>query len=712
MHNMNAKDNWIWLDEDIYPDNKTTVYSALLSEDEIKRNGNYCVAEFKKEYFFEKTVTRAKLYFSADTAFRLTLNGKLLATGPIPVGGDFLFNDTPRPSHYKTEVDIPLNTNKLDFFSSVKLMPVKIYEYSKGRGGFMLSGKLTFSDGTTESISTDCSWLSRKNESYVKPYIFDGTIKSREFSPSKEISDAWHARLLPLFVREERLITPKNGSEIEIRPDKVNSFTLELDKIYAGFLRVKNTGKNVIEIKAECYETLEGSGITESLTLLPGEEYISQELHSAGFITVKAKSFTGDFSFADVSFLNTFYPIKTESVTTTSDKELNYVLSTCRHTLKQCRQLIHLDSPLHCEPLACTGDYYIETLMTAFSFGDMSLAKADVLRTAELLDTHDGRMFHTTYSLIWVLMLYDVYMFTGDKALLFACLSALKKLLKRFESYIGENGLIETPPDFMFVDWIYVDSISLHHPPKALGQTCLNIYFYGMLKKAIEIFGILNENVLKKEAEELKESIKTAVNTHLYSKERGLYFEGLNTPTPEELLGEFMPQNTEKRYFACHANILAACFGICNKKTAVRLIDEIMTSDSLGGFQPYFAHFLFEAIYKNGLRDKYTLKLLERWKEPVKECPKGLVEGFLAPDPAYGFDHSHAWGGTPLYSLPKALSGIEIKEPGFKKIALSPSLLGLKSATVKIPTPYGEIILDMKNSKNPDVSIPDGIILC
>ena len=152
-------------------------------------------------------------------------------------------------------------------------------------------------------------------------------------------------------------------------------------------------------------------------------------------------------------------------MTLTSDDALNQVLDTCRHTLKYCRQTLHLDSPKHCEPLACTGDYYIETLMTAFSFGDMSLAKFDVQRTAELLRNNHGRMFHTTYSLIWVRMLLDVYKFTGDKTLLTECEDALIMLLNRFSGYVGDNGLIETPPDYMFVDWIYIDGISMHHPP-------------------------------------------------------------------------------------------------------------------------------------------------------------------------------------------------------------------------------------------------------
>ena len=32
---------------------------------------------------------------------------------------------------------------------------------------------------------------------------------------------------------------------------------------------------------------------------------------------------------------------------------------------------------------------------------------------------------------------------------------ALRLLLKRFSGYLGSNDLLETPPDYMFVDWIF-----------------------------------------------------------------------------------------------------------------------------------------------------------------------------------------------------------------------------------------------------------------
>ncbi|MCQ2463801.1 MAG: hypothetical protein MJ177_10465, partial [Clostridia bacterium] len=153
----------------------------------------------------------------------------------------------------------------------------------------------------------------------------------------------------------------------------------------------------------------------------------------------------------------------------------------CKHTLKICRQSLHLDSTKHQEHLACTGDYYIESLMTLYCFDDFRLSEFDIMRTADWLVDNNGRMFHTTYSLIWVQMLHDVYMITGNKALLTYSEKALDILLDRFAGYMGESGVIETPPDFMFVDWTVIDGYTMHHPPKALGQTVLNAFYYEAL---------------------------------------------------------------------------------------------------------------------------------------------------------------------------------------------------------------------------------------
>ncbi|MBQ7726362.1 MAG: hypothetical protein IJT66_04380 [Clostridia bacterium] len=96
----------------------------------------------------------------------------------------------------------------------------------------------------------------------------------------------------------------------------------------------------------------------------------------------------------------------------------------------------------------------------------------------------------------------------------------------------------------------------------------------------------------------------------------------------------------------------------------------------------------------------------------MADCDKGLVEGFVPPlETHFGFDHSHAWGGTPLYSLPMALLGLRIKKAGFKEISLSPSLLDFSFAKVEIPTPYGDIIVELNKGDKPKIHLPDGIII-
>lgn len=698
--------SWIWLDAEKYPDRQTTV----IYRNSIKDGENYTVAEFKRTYEFSDVPKCIKLRFSADSLFQLYVNGECIATGPACVGGDFIGNERVRENFYAFEKQISTNSSIIEIFARVQMLPERICDYSKGHGGFMLCGAAEMPNGSTEHFSTDESWLARVNIAYMAPRCFALSENEDEFSSAKITPDIWNAKTAPIPPRTENEIIP-SGGKISLRPGEERDITLELDMIYAGFLHIKVEKSVVdgeIDIKARPTETGSG-GSAEHLAFAKSGEYRGFFLHSAGQIRAILKNTSSADAGVSISFISTHYPVRETATIETSDNELDLVLNTCRHTLKICRQTHHLDSPSHCEPLACTGDYYIESLMTMFSFGDMRLAEFDIMRTADMLKRENGRMFHTTYSLIFVKMLYDTYMITGKKELLLYCVDALRLLFARFEGYIGDNGLIETPPDYIFVDWIYIDEMSMHHPPKALGQSCLNMYYFAALECREKIFSALHLCDDAKRCDTKKNDLRRAINTHLFDHERGIYFEGLNTPTDEALLAKYMPQNVSKRYYLKHSNILAACFGVCDDKTSKKLIDMVMTEKIPGDCQPYFLHFLFEAIFRHGLREKYTLKLAERWKAPTLSCPKGLVEGFIEPEPTYRFDHSHAWGGTPLYSVPRALLGLEITEPGMTKIKLDPSLLGLSHAKAELLTPHGTLICEMERGQAPKLQIPKGI---
>ena len=689
------EEHWIWLNSDLYPHVQTCKINGFQPDD-----GKYAVAEFVRSYVYDREIEHVFLCFSGDTEYRLLCNGKLVATGPATVPGDFMCNEEVRPWHYAYQVDLPVHEKHLDFFVRVKLSPCGINEYSKGHGGWMLNGLITFENGTTEKICTDESWLARQNVQYAAPAFFDGSRKLPPYSKAQQIEDIWHAEPAPIRPRTE---TEIEARLIHVAPYEKVKKDFHFTAIYAGMIRLSVRTNTLLRVCVRCLET-DNVSAEEHFIFTENSEYTGLQLYSIGRYQVEIENEGEQSAELTLSICCTHYPVEKCAQTVTSDDELNAVLRQCEHALKHCRQMIHLDSPLHSEPLACTGDYYIETLMTAFSFGDMSLAEFDVLRTAHMLVWQKGIMFHTTYSLIWVLWLYDVYLFTGHRKLLEDCEEALHVLMDRMRSYKGGNGLIETPPSFMFIDWLYLDDISLHHPPKALGQSCLNMFYAAALKRAVLIcheLGNERENVYAQESEQLCR----AINLHLYDAKKGLYCEGLNTPTPPELLGKYMPANVTKRYFRKHANILAAYAGVYQGDMAC-FLNRVLDDDSLGEFQPYFAHFAMEAMNRNGLADRCLLPMCQRWKDAYRDCSKGLQEGFIKPEPTYRFDHSHAWGGTPLWSVPLALSGMKILQPGMKKIALAPQLLGLSHAAVEIPTPYGEIRIEMVQGKATRISSP------
>lgn len=692
--------SWIWLDSKIYPLQQKNNYTVRAKG----KSNSYCVAEFKKSFEFKGNVDYIALSVSADSFFMLYANRKLLGIGPAAAGGDFNLTEA-APKHYANLYKIEHPPKKLELFARVRLNPEVLTDYSRGHGGFCLKAIVVYSDKTVESFETDSTWDSRINGSYCDFGRFDNRLNTHYFAPSLVVKDIWNVENAPIPMLDLNFIKSKE-MPLQIPSLATKSVRINLKKIYGAYPIIKADGKCAVKLILSELENQHEA--EETMYFERADEYVSFKMHSVGTAKLEVKNLSDKPLKIELKFLAPWYPISNEGKFITSNNDFNKIYDVCKHTLKICRQTMHLDSPKHQEPLACTGDYYIETLMTLFCFGDMRLSELDLKRTADILEQNSGVMFHTTYSLIWVQMLLQTFMITGNKELLKYCEKALIMLLDKFESYVGKNNIIDNPPDYMFVDWIVVDGFSLHHPPKALGQTVLNAFYYKALTDAGTIFSFLKNEKQAEYCSRKAKAIKVNINELLFDDEKQLYFDGLLDKESEN--PPFRPKNANQRYYTKYPNILACLYGIADSTTAKSILERIVNND-MPDIQPYFMHYFLSALRKYDLFEKYGLEIINRWSKVVNECDKGLAEGWIKPEESYYFDHSHAWGGTPAYQLPKAITGLEIIEPGMKKIRLTPNLYNLEFANISIPTVYGEITLELKKGESPIIKVPKEIEL-
>ncbi|MBQ8893535.1 MAG: hypothetical protein IJ043_03905 [Clostridia bacterium] len=675
----------IWLDREKHPAYQVSPAMTWLKGEEHR----YAMAEFQRTYTFEKKPCRLRLRVSGDAQYRLYLNGSFIGLGPASAGGDFLMK---KPLSWCFADVYELDCGKdLQFFAQVQLQPQVLTEVTGGRGSFFLEGTVIFADGSKETFSADESWQVRHNPRYADFCIYDETLLPGEWERPEVYEDPRQVLEYPLPHPERSVVYPDIR---QIPLSSGNKIRVEFDRIYSAYPAFTATGP----CKVKLYVT-EGEGLRileETVTLAEAGEYRSFRMHSIGEITLEVLSGEGELY---PYIIYSRYPVKQEGRFECSDEELTKLYEVCKWTLQICRQTLHLDSPRHQELLACTADYYIETMMTAMTYGDLRLAALDIRRTARWLEENDGEMFHTTYSLVWVQWLEFVYQYTAEKELLEDCYPALKILLERFHSYL-EDGVVGKAPSYMFVDWVVTEGYSMHHPPKSLGQTVLNAFYYKALTTAAGLAGIADwpeEKLWAERAAQLKENF----NRLFYDGER--YIDGLpGAVTP----WKFMPQNPPIRHCSRYANALAALYDLAPKKERLIRMAADETVD-LQQVQPYFMHYILQAVTENGLWE--DLHLFDRWRPLIRECEKGLQEGWYKPEPTYSFDHSHAWGGTPAYHLPLIFTGLKMLEPGWKRISLAPRLWGLEYAAVEIPTPYGNITVKQKKGQRPEVTVPKEI---
>lgn len=732
---------WITLNSQVFKNFNQTRTSLF-----APANGVSPQMALLRKTFFLQTLPQALIAkFTGDCKFRLFINGEFVTDGPVEFGGDYGLK-APHNWWFVATQDVTKYFSEGENVICFELLnyPEAMTDFSRGQPGVAFE----LYAGERLILSADSSWLTNINPAYHSATEYVQYEGIGDYLATKYSTTEW----VPAVQAPDVELAHSNLIDLKLPPLTGEACFPSMVELPYGDKYIKNasciiasedacsSGKDALTVVPGSPSTIyiafpreicghlelditagKGAIIDFFTEEIPGCQvshfkYVAKEgrqQHRFSQLTtaqhIRVLVTCADFNVAtpmpvqihSIKINTRGFPLPSTSKFDCSDRLLMQLRSTVDNTMRMCMQRLHLDSPVHQEPLGCTGDYMIEALIAQALYGEARLACADIIRTAMAVEAQDGRIFHTSYSLLFIQMIKDYFWYTADFPTLRKVFPAVKAILNRFKGYIGTEGLVSRAPNYMFIDWVVDGDITYHHPPAELGMGAMTAFYYGALQNAEQLALQLNEIVEAAEWRRDKEVIAASIRQQLWDESSGLYKEGLSGISS---LGEgaFFVADSGRASHTAYTSILAIAYGIHPIAECEELLEKILTDSSLIQPQPYFCHFLFDAICAIGKFNEHGYKLMSRWQEIIDEHPSSLKECWQCGD------YSHAWGGTPAYQLTRAVLGISPLEPGYKKIVLAPCLGTLAFVEGEVPTPLGTISVSYRDNTL-TVGLPRGV---
>jgi hypothetical protein len=284
-------------------------------------------------------------------------------------------------------------------------------------------------------------------------------------------------------------------------------------------------------------------------------------------------------------------------------------------------------------------------------------------------------------------MLVQYYMFTGDAEPLRELAPQVTSLMNRFESYLGANGLISEAPNYMFMDWVEIEGFNLHHPPAVIGQGYMTALYYQALGDAEVVAKVVG---IPASYGAIRDKVRVAFDRELWNPAKGLYRDGKPFQTTVKP-NQWLPADKDIETFSTQVNTLAVSCGLTTTERSRSVMKSILSRADMN-CQPYFMHFVFDAMAKAGLFLDDATSQLDRWQ--IVPDTQSFYEMWKVGD------LSHAWNATPMFQMSGRILGVQPTKPGFTEFVIEPQPCGLEWAKGKVPTPFGPISVEWKRKGN------------
>jgi len=654
-------------------------------------------AWFHKEITLADAPQKVAAWLTADVKYQLYINGRLVARGPVDQGRDYAGGETRRWFYDYRDLT--------PFFTSGKnIIAAKVFRrgtvgsvVSRGKPGFLFEAEISSSGKDKLTVKSDATW-----QALPAPVIqsepvsgFDDAI----WSAAQVVPDIWSPLVvseIPPLMEARYPVARIEGLPANKTFTKDGSFKVVFDRVLSGFPILKIKGGKGAQVTIKSHHAT-------TLTLGAGEQTFEcpfmDEIVPA--YTVAVTNVTEPLEILDAGAVFTSQPVEYKGAFECSDDGLNQIWKVSRWAVQINLQTHHLDSPNHQEPISDPGDYLIEAMVNNYAFAQPWLTRQDVRKFAWLLKDENYLNFHISYSIGWLQMLMDYYDYTGDKTLVVEMAPYVHELMDKYDSWRGANGLVSEAPNYMFMDWVTIAGFGCHHPPAVIGQGYLTAFYYHGMEMASRVADLTGEPTRIEKYKQQRAALAAAFNRELWVADKGLYRDGKPFVTHVKP-GKWLPADKDIETFSPHVNLLAVLYDLAPPAQHAAIVEKVMAEQPLNT-QPWFMHWVFQAIDHAGLFDRFGTQQMRRWQ--IVPETQSFHEMW------HGGDLSHGWCSTPLVQMSARVLGVTPTAPGFKTLAIRPAICDLAWARGSVPTPHGDVLVSWKWSDDQlalDVTIPDG----
>ncbi len=382
----------------------------------------------------------------------------------------------------------------------------------------------------------------------------------------------------------------------------------------------------------------------------------------------------------------TAYPFEQRGRFASDDASLKAIWDIGWHTARLDAHDTYMDTPYY-ERMQYVGDTRIQALISYTVAGDDRLARQAIQafndsRIAEGLTRSrypsSLRQIIPTFSLLWVGMVHDFWMYRDDAEFVRAQLAGTRTVLGWFLDKQRADGMLGEIPWWPFVDWGSDFVFGMPPQDEDGGSSSITLQFVEALRYAAEMESALGD---PQQAELYRKAADRATNA-VYK---------LCWNPGYELLADTPAQ----KHFSQHANILGIWLDAIPRDQQRGLLPRLLgASDDAWctGCRPippmtkatyYFRFYLARSLDHAGMGGEY-LRLLGPWKTMVAH---GLTTWAESPEPTRS--DSHAWSAHPNYDFLTIVAGIRPKDPGFATVSIEPHLGTLKHLSAALPIPKG-----------------------